>query len=101
MIKDRFQLRPVSDFAGTTDGFQLAEEDLRLRGPGDLWGVRQHGAPGFRLANPLLDGDLAAAAATDVRALLAEDPELKGATWSPLRESLTVTYGKVMPLASG
>ena len=88
-------------FAGTTDGFQLAEEDLRLRGPGDLWGVRQHGAPGFRLANPLLDGDLAAAAATDVRALLAEDPELRSATWRPLRESLTGTYREVVPLVSG
>jgi len=88
-------------FAGTTDGFKLAEEDLRLRGPGDLWGVRQHGAPGFQLANPLRDGELAAEAATDVRALLAEDPELKSATWRQLRKSLSGSYGKVVPLASG
>ncbi len=88
-------------FAANTDGFRLAEEDLRLRGPGDLWGVRQHGVPGFQLANPLRDGDLAAEAAEDVQALVASDPELSSAAWRPMRRSLSETYGKVVPLASG
>ncbi|HOX25196.1 MAG TPA: ATP-dependent DNA helicase RecG [Candidatus Krumholzibacteria bacterium] len=88
-------------FAATTDGFRLAEEDLRLRGPGDLWGVRQHGAPGFRLANPLVDGDLAAAAAADVRELLAEDPDLSSQRWAPLRQVLRATFADVLPQATG
>ena len=88
-------------FADTTDGFVLAEEDLRRRGPGDLWGVRQHGAPGFRLANPLRDGELAKAAAADVRAVLTVDPHLRGKAWRPLRRSLASAYGDVVPLATG
>jgi ATP-dependent DNA helicase RecG len=88
-------------FAATADGFKLAEEDLRLRGPGDLWGVRQHGVPGFRLANPLRDGDLAALAAQDVQGLLGEDPALKSPRWGALRRRLGAAYGAAVPLASG
>ena len=40
------------------DGFAVAEEDLKIRGPGDFWGTRQSGEPLFRLANPLTDQDL-------------------------------------------
>ncbi|MDD3643467.1 MAG: ATP-dependent DNA helicase RecG, partial [Candidatus Krumholzibacteria bacterium] len=45
-------------FAGTDDGFRVAEIDLRLRGPGEIWGTRQSGYPTFRLINPLADRDL-------------------------------------------
>ncbi len=88
-------------FAATSDGFRLAEEDLRQRGPGDLWGLRQHGAPGFRLANPLRDGELAGQVAADVRALLAADPRLEAPDHRPLRRALAAAYGEVIPLAAG
>ncbi len=91
--------RRLRFFAEHGDGFRLAEEDLRLRGPGDLWGVRQHGAPGFRLANPLRDGDLAAEAARDVRDLLAADPGLVGPVGLPLRRILQAAYGELLPPA--
>ncbi len=42
----------------TEDGFVIAEEDLKIRGPGDFWGSRQSGEPLFQVANPLLDEDL-------------------------------------------
>jgi ATP-dependent DNA helicase RecG len=42
----------------TTDGFAIAEADLRLRGPGEFFGTRQHGALGLHVANPLRDREL-------------------------------------------
>ena len=60
----------------TNDGFRLAEEDLRLRGPGDFFGVRQHGLPGLRVADLGCDARLLQSAQTSAEALLAKDPEL-------------------------
>lgn len=42
----------------TTDGFQIAEEDMQLRGPGEMFGLRQSGIPEFRLGNLVRDGDI-------------------------------------------
>ena len=81
LLCDRFlgedSYNRIRFFAGHSDGFALAEEDLRLRGPGDAWGVRQSGAPGFRLANPLTDVDLVQVCRGDARQFLAADPQLK------------------------
>ena len=60
----------------TNDGFRLAEEDLRLRGPGDFFGVRQHGLPGLRVADLGCDAQLLQSAQKSAEALLAGDPEL-------------------------
>jgi len=60
-----------------SDGFRIAEEDLRMRGPGEFLGVRQHGVPGFKVANPLRDGRLVERVNACVRALLEEDPRLR------------------------
>jgi len=63
-------------FAATTDGFRIAEEDLRLRGQGDLFGPEQHGLPGLRFADLARDLDLLEHARRRARALAEEDPEL-------------------------
>ncbi|MBZ6075088.1 ATP-dependent DNA helicase RecG [Microvirga puerhi] len=60
----------------TEDGFRIAEEDLRLRGEGEVLGTRQSGLPGFRLARVEVDGDLLAAARDDARLIVDRDPEL-------------------------
>ena len=60
----------------TTDGFQIAEEDLRLRGPGDFFGQRQHGLPGLRVADIGCDTQLLREAQTAADALLERDPAL-------------------------
>ena len=60
----------------TADGFKIAEEDLRLRGPGDFFGVRQHGLPGLRVADIGCDTRLLAEAQSAADGLLAEDPAL-------------------------
>ena len=60
----------------TADGFKIAEEDLRLRGPGDFFGVRQHGLPGLRIADIGCDTKLLREAQEAAESLLAADPDL-------------------------
>jgi ATP-dependent DNA helicase RecG len=62
----------------TNDGFRIAEEDLRLRGPGEILGVRQSGEAQFRLATPEQVQDLAPMATQDARLLLDRDGGLRG-----------------------
>ena len=61
----------------TGDGFQIAEEDLRLRGPGDFFGKRQHGLPQLKVADFAADMELLKEAQAAARELVAADPELK------------------------
>lgn len=63
-------------FAATDDGFRLAEEDLRLRGQGDLFGSRQSGVPAFRFADLQRDEDLLLRARDEAQRLLSADPGL-------------------------
>jgi len=51
------------------DGFQIADEDLKLRGQGDLWGTRQSGEPFFRVAHPVLDAELFTLARSEAQKL--------------------------------
>ena len=60
----------------TTDGFKIAEEDLRLRGPGDFFGQRQHGLPGLRIADIGCDTLLLREAQEAAERLLERDPDL-------------------------
>ena len=70
----------------TDDGFVIAEQDLKLRGPGEVLGRRQSGMEEFRLADPSIHGGLLAVAHDDARLVLARDPDLK----SPRGENLRV-----------
>jgi ATP-dependent DNA helicase RecG len=72
----------------TEDGFRIAEEDLRLRGEGDLLGTRQSGVPGFRLARIEFHADLLEPARQDAALILARDPELKSERGEALRHLL-------------
>ncbi|RVU18660.1 ATP-dependent DNA helicase RecG [Methylobacterium oryzihabitans] len=69
----------------TEDGFRIAEEDLRLRGEGEVLGTRQSGLAAFRLARPEADGDLLVAARDDARLIVERDPSLKGERGEALR----------------
>ena len=61
----------------TSDGFKIAEEDLRLRGPGDFFGERQHGLPGLRIADIGCDTQLLKEAQQAAEELLEKDPDLR------------------------
>lgn len=69
----------------TEDGFRIAEEDLRLRGAGEMLGTRQSGLPLFRMADLSIDGDLLQAARDDAQLVLNKDPKLTGPRGDALR----------------
>ena len=69
----------------TEDGFRIAEEDLRLRGAGEMLGTRQSGLPLFRMADLSTDGDLLQAARDDAQLVLNKDPKLMGPRGAALR----------------
>ena len=77
----------------TEDGFRIAEEDLRLRGEGDLLGTRQSGMPGFRIARPEVHGKYLGAARDDAQLVLSRDPTLTSARGQALRQLLYL-FGK-------
>jgi ATP-dependent DNA helicase RecG len=63
----------LDTMVATNDGFAIAEADLRLRGPGEFFGTRQHGSLGFHIANPLRDRELLELARREAFSLL-ENP---------------------------
>jgi ATP-dependent DNA helicase RecG len=72
----------------TDDGFRIAEEDLRLRGQGDVLGVRQSGMPGFRVARIEAHAALLPAARDDAALALTRDPKLQSPRGQALRQLL-------------
>ncbi len=72
----------------TEDGFRIAEEDLRLRGAGELLGTRQSGLPEFRIADLAVHGDLLAAARDDAQLILNRNPGLRDERGEALRTLL-------------
>ncbi len=74
----------------TEDGFRIAEEDLRLRGEGEVLGSKQSGLPGFRLADPAAHGDLLVEARRQAQKIVAENPRLQGERGEALRLLLNI-----------
>jgi ATP-dependent DNA helicase RecG len=72
----------------TTDGFRIAEEDLKLRGEGDVLGVRQSGLPGYRIARTDVHAQLIAQARDEALRIMKDNPGLKGERGEALRALL-------------
>ncbi len=83
--------RRMSIMVQTTDGFVIAEEDLKLRGPGDLYGTRQSGALHFKIADIIHDGAIMEETKAAAQALLSADPGMEKAMHQPLRVALQQT----------
>ncbi|MFN4033118.1 MAG: ATP-dependent DNA helicase RecG [Fimbriimonadales bacterium] len=80
--------RRMEIMARTTNGFIIAEEDLKIRGPGEIFGTRQSGAPSFRVADLVKDMRLLEVARQEAFRILEQDPELSQPAHAALRESV-------------
>ena len=76
----------------TSDGFKIAEADLRLRGPGEMMGTRQHGLPELRVADLIRDADLLRLAQQDAGQMAQSDPQLREPQHVDLRAALIGKY---------
>jgi ATP-dependent DNA helicase RecG len=83
----------------TANGFDIAQMDLQLRGPGEFFGTRQHGLPEFRMADVSRELEMLSQAREDALALLAADPALRHRTNAPLRAALAEQFGDSLALA--
>lgn len=84
----------------TTDGFKIAEVDLRLRGPGEFFGIRQSGVPEFRIANLIEDAELVALARSEAFGLVDHDPQLRSVAHQSLRRHFEECYKDAFALGS-
>jgi ATP-dependent DNA helicase RecG len=85
-------------FASTDDGFEIAREDLRLRGMGNLFGQEQSGQAMFRIADPVRDEALHVRARVAAEMLLAKDPELQLPENQGIRDVLHSRYSRALEL---
>jgi ATP-dependent DNA helicase RecG len=88
----------VEAIASTTDGFEIAEKDLEIRGPGELFGSRQSGLAPFRVASLPRDIELLQMARRDAQAWIDENPSLSGERDALLKRRLLKAYGKTLGL---
>ncbi|HEX5544067.1 MAG TPA: ATP-dependent DNA helicase RecG, partial [Nitrospira sp.] len=84
----------------SNDGFVIAEDDLRIRGPGEFFGLRQWGIPEFRVANLVRDNDLLQQARQEAFSLLKSDPGLKEPAHQGMRDAMLRKWGKKLELGS-
>ncbi len=79
------------------EGIHLAEEDLRIRGPGEILGMRQHGVTGFQLANPIKDLEWLQRARQVARRLIESDPQFSASGHQPLWQWVREALDDAMP----
>jgi ATP-dependent DNA helicase RecG len=91
-------LKRLKTMESTNDGFKIAEADLEIRGPGELFGTRQSGIPALKIADLLTDGKLLASARQEAQALVKSDPGLADPGHAPIRQMIMKAYGRNLGL---
>ncbi len=92
-------LERLKVFVESEDGFELAEMDFQMRGPGNLFGDRQHGMPPLRIADLLRDGALLQEARNDARVMIQSDPQLEAPELADLRRMILARYGAALEIS--
>lgn len=95
LVKERLEALVRSN-----DGFVIAEEDLRIRGPGEFFGFRQWGMPEFRVANIVRDGELLQQARSEAFSLVKQDPQLSAPAHQVIKETMLRKWEKKLDLGS-
>ena len=88
----------IKAFLSTTDGFKIAEEDLRIRGPGEFFGTKQSGLPDLKVADIIADYELLRLARADAFETVRKDPNITSPQNSNLRRTLREKFGARIPL---
>ena len=86
-------------FSENDSGFELAEIDLQIRGPGNLFSTQQSGFPPLMIADLVRDADVLTRAQADARKLIAGDPELRNPSFARLRELVFARYGRALAIS--
>jgi ATP-dependent DNA helicase RecG len=95
---DPEKIQWLEQFAKIQDGFELAEIDLRRRGPGEIIGTKQTGLPEFRIADISRDEQVLILARNLAGQVIAKDPELKSPEHARLLRQVVAKHGKLMPV---
>jgi ATP-dependent DNA helicase RecG len=90
--------RRLSAMERTTDGFEIAEEDLKIRGPGEFFGTEQHGLPELGVADLIVDYPLLRAARDRAFRIIDADPDLESPENAKLRKVMETRYRKRLEL---
>jgi ATP-dependent DNA helicase RecG len=99
--KNPTAVKRLEILAKTGDGFKIAEEDLRIRGPGEIFGTRQHGLPELKVADLIEDFELLRLARRDAFEIVAHDPWMDAPEHQTLRAGMIKMYGDKLGLLAG
>ena len=96
---DQAENERLQAFVDTNDGFQLAETDLQIRGPGNLFSTQQTGFPPLMIADLIRDEEILKSTQRDARQIVEKDPELTAPEYQRLRQLVFARYGNALDLS--